>query len=209
VTPPDKALGSAERVPWAEPMSYVVDVFLSIPCGGPKSVAATSGTRLSTLRAESMARAAVEGEASRYDQPRGWAETEWLLEHLAAHRGFASGGMGCSFSWGIRENSTDVAVFVDVLRPFWQELLRWRRQEEERDWDGPLSVSQIVLLCDGEGFDHGYALTIRNADPWRVFDPHPALIVDHHALPFSLYCAKPPRPPTGTVLPRQLGPQAI
>ena len=173
-------------------MSYVVNLLLSIPCGGPKSVPFVAAALLPGIHAEVVARAAAPGEEFRYNRLAGWAEG--LLEHLAAGRGFARWSKGGTFSWGVGGNYTDVAVFVEALRPFWQALLRCRGGEEQRDWDGPFSVSQILLLCEGENDDHGYAVTIRNADPWRL-NRHPDLAIDQHVLPFALYSAKTPSTP--------------
>jgi hypothetical protein len=174
-------------------MSYVVDVLLSIPCGGPESVPAVARALVPALSAEAAARARAAGKDPAWDWPPGWNEALGLLEYLAAGRGFAPGSRGRTFSWGLFNwdvggNSFDVAAFVEVLRPFWQELLRRRRQDEEGGWGGPSPTTQLLLLCEGENDEHGSAVTIRSADPWRI-DPRPGLVVDQHALPFSLYSA--------------------
>ena len=109
-----------------------------------------------------------------------------FLTYLAAGRRSFDGPKGSLYLWGYVGNYTDAAQFVDVLRPFWVEMLKP---------DGPAEGNHIVVIYEHEQSERAYALEIYfddHSSPYlsrgqaRVHPPAgDGLVVLEHWLPFA------------------------
>lgn len=101
-------------------------------------------------------------------------EAEWFLNALSLRSGFNPGSKGGLSTWGIIGNYTNGTRFVDVLRPFWKDLLR--------DNDiGPCCHEHILVFVEHEQSERATAFEIFLEDD---ADPD-TLIVKEHECPFS------------------------
>ena len=102
----------------------------------------------------------------------GCREARWFLEELSRRTGSNPGPKGGLSLWGIIGNYTRTSDFVQVLRPFWTDLLRGVK-------GGPLPFEHIVVFTEPEQSEQAQAYEI-------VYDEESGLLdVKHHRLPLS------------------------
>lgn len=101
-------------------------------------------------------------------------EAQWFLDDLSKRTGNNPGPKGGLSTWGIVGNYTDGETFVEMLRPFWKELL----SEVE---GGPNSFEHVLVFVEPEQSERATAFEIFLADD---ADPE-TLTVKKHELPFT------------------------
>lgn len=98
-------------------------------------------------------------------------EAAWFLEDLAGRTGKNPGPKGGLSLWGMVGNYTNAESFVEVLKPFWTELLGVRCD------GGPLGFEHIIVF-----YEHEQTLA---ANAYEIMLEDGELIVKHHQdLPF-------------------------
>lgn len=119
-----------------------------------------------------LARDALEVFDSEEDGAR---EAKWFLESLASRSGTNPGPKGGLSFWGLVGNYTDADRFVDVLRPFFRNVLG--------DSDGgPCSHERILVFSEREQSEAATCHEIF----WEDDNTREKLVVrKHEQLPFS------------------------
>lgn len=87
-------------------MAHCVHIHVCFKCTNNEPIAALAQKHLSSM-------------LSKDDR-----EPKWFLEDLSKRTGTNPGPKGGLSLWGMVGNYTHVDKFVEVLRPFWEELLR-------------------------------------------------------------------------------------
>lgn len=172
-------------------MAYAVDLLVTFPSRGPVGV-----QRI----AQHMCRAVDDLEdpgPSGVMARRYWPTAHpgnfdrhvdialWFLKQLAEGRGFqpSAGRAWGRWVWSSVGNHVYVGQFVEILRPFWSELLA-ARPVDDPGWDGPRSSDTILLLYEGFRDWWANAAEIRSTDPASGY---PELSVRRRErLPFTL-----------------------
>jgi len=115
-------------------------------------------------------------------------EARLFLQDLSKRTGTNEGPKGGLSLWGIIGNFTKADVFVEALRPFWEELLS-RNSGDEDSWEDessigfPLSFEHVLVFYEDEGFEAASAYEIGWDDPDAE---NRKLIIRHHGpLPFA------------------------
>lgn len=104
-------------------------------------------------------------------------EAKWFLEDLSGRTGRNPGPKGGLSVWGMVGNYTDGDEFVEVLKPFWRELL-------DGVLNGPLDFEHIMVFVEHEQSERAFAYEIAvNQDNWP--GPNGALEVTKHVCAFS------------------------
>ena len=142
-------------------------------------------------------------ERYRAAEERGLWEAVYLLTSIAEGKGFTGGSKWGMFTWGTVGNYVPVDTFVDVLRPFWEELLSIHADED--GWGGPLPGNTIVVLFESYSAGQAGAVEIsfpatrwwwaRSPSARRTLPPEqkPQLCIKkYERLPFSLVRGKDP-----------------
>jgi hypothetical protein len=103
-------------------------------------------------------------------------ECVWFLEELSKRTGPNMGHKGGLSMWGIVGNYTVPEDFVEVLRPFWRELLLGVD-------DGPLDFEHVIVFFEREQSDQAECFEIWLPDGAK----HSGVGVEikHHRLPFK------------------------
>jgi hypothetical protein len=102
---------------------------------------------------------------------------EFLIE-LSSRSGDAPGHKSGLYVWGFIGNYTLADEFVDILIPFWTELLT-----DDESEDGPSSEQRVLVFWQMEDWEHAHAFEIGWEDPWAECKK---LAIKHHEnLPFS------------------------
>jgi len=101
-------------------------------------------------------------------------EAKWFLEDLAKRTGNNPGPKGGLSTWGMVGNYTDEEEFVEVLRPFWKDLL------SDVD-EGPCSFEHVLVFVEHEQTERATAFEIYRDDD----DDAETLTVKKHECPFS------------------------
>lgn len=139
-------------------MGWYVHLHVCFAAGRNEGVAGVARRHLKSL-------SAVEGEA--------WSFLDDLSRRVGANPG-PKGGLSL---WGIVGNRTDAERFVEVLRPFWAELLSGAVE------NGPCSHEHVMVFYEEEGSEAANAIEIG----WDDEDSATRQIVaaHHRKLPFS------------------------
>ena len=140
-------------------MSYLVDVLVTFRCDEVR------GVRIARQHLESISAERTSllwGDAA----PRaGLLEAGDLLQYLADGKGIVSGPKGARFSWGAVMNYGRVEAMVELLRPFWRELLRSGGRAEDERHRSPHEYDAVLVLHHGEDDDTIQTLHISLVDP--------------------------------------------
>lgn len=145
-------------------MGYWVHIQVSFECQGYDNVSRLAKHHLPLLPEEYIYNDAIR-----------------FLKDLSERSGDAPGTKCGLCLWGHVGNYTSAKGFVEILRPFWQELLYDPTTEEEwENWDGPYSHEHILVFYQEEDKDAN-AYEIYKAEP-----QHTELVIVHHEkLPFK------------------------
>lgn len=116
----------------------------------------------------------------------GCREARWFLDELSKRSGDNLGSKGGLSLWGMTGNYTNVSLFCETLRPFWEALLSGRRE-------GPCEHEHIIVFEECEQTEAATAYEIGWADErgeWADQSPkyeagNRLLIKKHERLPFS------------------------
>lgn len=128
-----------------------------------------------TDRNESVAALAAKHRATITDTRDGAREAGWFLDDLAARTGRNMGPKGGLSLWGTVGNYTDGHAFVEVLKPFFAELLSSGID------GGPCSHEHILVFVEQEQSEQATAFEILLADE----EAAESLTVREHKCPFS------------------------
>ncbi|HEU5314566.1 MAG TPA: hypothetical protein VFX49_00525 [Chloroflexota bacterium] len=79
----------------------------------------------------------------------GLSEAVQLLTAMAAERGFMGGTKWGMFTWGSVNSHTNARAFVEVLRPFWEDLFT-PTMADTLEWGGLLPGDSVVVWYEGE-----------------------------------------------------------
>lgn len=109
------------------------------------------------------------------DEDDGMRAAQWFLDDLSERAGSNRGPKGSLSLWGMIGNYTTVDSFVDVLRPFWAELLR-------SEAGGICDFEHILVFGEREQTERTTAWEIYLDD--SKWPPGP-LIVKKHECPFT------------------------
>lgn len=101
-------------------------------------------------------------------------EATWFLEELAKRRGINPGPKGGLSLWGMVGNYTEEQQFIDILRPFWYDLLSGVP-------GGPLDFERVLVFVEHEQNEQALAFEIY-LEPG---DDLVRLAVRRHECPFS------------------------
>jgi hypothetical protein len=148
-------------------MSYNVLLSVVIPCDENDGVAALAKKHLDVLGQRE-----ADGER----------EAIWFLQDLAQRTGRNTGPCGGVSLWGMTSNYTLVDVFVNLLGPFWFDLLT-------TECGGPLDFEHVLVFYENEQSEYANAYEIGFFGPdeptprsrdWRALE-----IRHHEKLPFA------------------------
>mgnify|MGYP001610291283 FL=1 len=145
-------------------MGYYVTLSVIFACNKNGAVAELARAHIARLPTE--------------DSPESVDEARWFLEALSQRTGDNLGPKGGLSCWGTVGNYTHVDEFVEVLKPFWIDLLH----EVE---GGPLEFEHVMVLYENEQAEHASAYEIfqERLEGDRQFGD---LIIRHHPdLPFA------------------------
>ena len=145
-------------------MGYYVHLSVIFSCNNNDAVAELARAHLSRL--------------STKDSDESVHEASWFLGALSQRAGDNPGPKGGLSCWGTVGNYTHVGKFVEVLRPFWTDLLH-------EVPGGPLDFEHVMVFYEEEQTEHAYAYEIfqERLEGDRQFGD---LIVRHHPdLPFA------------------------
>ena len=81
-------------------------------------------------------------------------EAHWFLESLSTRTGENHGTKGGLSLWGMIGNYVDGDDFVEVLKPFWSDLLSGKH--------GPLDFEHVVVFTEQEQDGYAVSYEIRN-----------------------------------------------
>ena len=109
----------------------------------------------------------------------GPSEAKWFLEDLSKRQGQNIGPKGGLSLWGLVGNYTQAEEFVEVLRPFWNDLLN------EVD-GGPLGFEHVLVFYEPEQSEAASAIEIfrERSDDSSRYEKGDLLIRHHRDLPF-------------------------
>jgi hypothetical protein len=111
-----------------------------------------------------------------------WADS-WeagcFLVDLSLRTGPNLGRKGGLCLWGIVGDYTDTEKFMEVLRPFWMDLLNL----DGELLGGPLSFEHILVFYEEEGSEQAHAYEVMDAAD-GTGDRVEQLVIKHHDLPF-------------------------
>jgi hypothetical protein len=108
-----------------------------------------------------------------------------FLEYLAAGKGIDCATKGGRFAWGVVGNNTDSRQFVELLRPFWVELLGHFSPPPPLDWDGPLYYESVLVFSEAYEVGHASLIEIRNRGDWRTRQVD-LVVEQRERMPFTL-----------------------
>lgn len=177
-------------------MSSTVRLVIVFDAFGPAPAQALAARFLAEL---GVAAEPVGGEGEAARRQFAHEEAARFLGQLAEGTCYSRGVRGGMFVWANVTSHVVVDDIVDVLRPFWRELL-WgamvspRRQGEP--YPGPYPDSSILILYHRDTSPHAGALEIglegadRQEDWEDAADEHwrPELAIRRHdTLPFALF----------------------
>ncbi len=138
-------------------MGFYVHVQVSFACDDNDGVAALAGKQRAADMEESCPEAAA------------------FVRYLAIRSGRNIGPKGGVSVWGMIGNYTNVGKFVEVLEPFWKELLSGIE-------GGPCPFEHVVVLYEMEQSEKACAYEIyQETHRSQIKD---GLIIKHHELPF-------------------------
>lgn len=101
-------------------------------------------------------------------------EAQWFLEDLSKRTGENLGSKGGLSLWGMVGKYTNGEEFVEVLKPFWKELL-------QKVDGGPNSFEHILVFIEREQSEQATAFEIFLKD----LDSPELLLVKKHDCPFT------------------------
>lgn len=101
-------------------------------------------------------------------------EAKWFLDDLAKRTGNNPGPKGGLSMWGIVGNHTNEEEFIEVLRPFWDDLLSGVD-------GGPLGFEHVLVFVEHEQTERATAFDIY----CDYSDDIKTLTVKKHECPFS------------------------
>jgi hypothetical protein len=104
-------------------------------------------------------------------------EASWFLDDLSKRVDENPGPKGGLSLWGIVGNHTDVARFVEVLRPFWADLLSGRID------DGPCDHQRILVFYEEEQSEAANAIEIGWDD--ETSESRQLVVTSYARLPFA------------------------
>lgn len=153
-------------------MSFDVMLLVTFPCSQLDGVAALARRYLPLTRSEAERRDCQEAIA--------------FLEEVAARRGPADRGPKNGIvAWSYGGNYTNPGLFVNVLRAFWDELLRSPVD------GGPLRISHIVVVYQLQDAENASAIELfldgPAFDDWESEEAWmraPLVEIAHENLPF-------------------------
>ncbi|MEM9752110.1 MAG: hypothetical protein AAF916_01865 [Planctomycetota bacterium] len=112
-------------------------------------------------------------------------EASEFLKDLSARTGEYSGPRGGLCLWGMVSNHTKAQVFVEVLKPFWIDLLSDLN-------GGPLEFERVIVFYEEEQsksancYEIGWNEEALDIDKWNQPKRLNQLLIRHHRqLPFS------------------------
>lgn len=154
-------------------MAHDVHLHVAFNCNSNDGVAELARQHLPAVKAAT-------GAESTVYQPELGPEAAWFLEDLSRRTGENPGPKGGLSLWGIVSNHTQAQVFAEVLRPFWDDLLR-------RGVDGgPSAHHHILVFYEEEQSEQANALEIYlHGDVWFDRDNCSLVITNHQGLPFA------------------------
>jgi len=153
-------------------MGWSVHLLVTFPCDGPRGVVELAQRHIPTF-------------VNPPPQTTAAHLAKQFLEFLASGKGIDCATKGGRFAWGVIGNNPKPDEFVELLRPFWIELLSHFTPPPPHDWDGPLYYKSILVFSEAYEVGHASLIEIRNRNDWRskVVD----LVVEKRArLPFTL-----------------------
>jgi hypothetical protein len=117
--------------------------------------------------------------------PRPLEVAKQFLEYVAVGKGIDCGTKGGRFAWGIVGNNTNPHEFVEMLRPFWNELLSHFAPPQDPSWEGPAYYESVLVFYESYEAGHAGVIEIRNQSSLR--DRQIDLVIHHLAsLPLTL-----------------------
>lgn len=111
-----------------------------------------------------------------------YKEAIHFLADLAGRSDEAPGTKSGLCLWGTIGNYTQADEFVEILKPFWEDILRWEGPDGE-GWDGPSAFQHILVFWQNDEWEQAKALEIfwdDDRSPTRKL-----IIRQHDNLPFS------------------------
>jgi hypothetical protein len=150
-------------------MGFYVFMLVAFRCDSNDGVAALARKHLGILGVPVVAGAGKEWDwPRREDLPEHLHLDHWeaicFLTDLAGRSGGNKGPKGGTSSWGTVGNGTDPQAFVDVLRPFWMDLLGGGPDGEIAG--GPLDFEHVIVFGEREQSARAHAWEIsRREDP--------------------------------------------
>jgi hypothetical protein len=112
-------------------VAWAVDILVTFPCS-------------STVGVSDLAQHHLAFFPDDVTVPRPTVVVRQFLEFLALGKGIDCGAKGGRFAWGITGNYTNPARFVELLRPFWIELLGHFSPLPQPDWGGPYYYENVL-----------------------------------------------------------------
>lgn len=117
-------------------------------------------------------------------EEHGKREAYWYLEELSKRTGQNPGQKGGLSLWGIIGNYTNVEAFIEVLNPFWLDLLSCALE------GGPSDYDVVTIFYQPEQTSTANVFVIRLAESRRALKMFPELkqslrVAHHEDLPFS------------------------
>jgi len=103
--------------------------------------------------------------------PEGCREERWFLADLSERTGSNQGPKGGLSLWGLVGNYTNEDKFVEVLKPFWLEVLSGNVE------GGPCSHERILVFSEHEQSERTQAHEIYAAEG--------ELVIKKHGCPFQ------------------------
>ena len=108
------------------------------------------------------------------DSEDGSREAKWFVEDCATGRGYVCGPKGALYTWGLVGNYTNAEKFVEVLMPFWDQLLGKAK-------DCGFDFEHINVFYEPEQSEQAQCYEIYR----EAHDKKGAILIKHHdALPF-------------------------
>jgi len=142
-------------------MSYDVHLSVIFPCDDNEPTATLAKKHLALI-----------GER----EDNGGREVVEFLSDLSQRSGRNKGQKGGLSMWGLVGNYTRVDVFVELLKPFWFDLLSLD--------ESPLLHEHVLIFYEIEQSEHASAYEIGMTGP--TGEPKSELFVRHHEhLPFA------------------------
>lgn len=142
-------------------MGYYVHIHVCFSCDHNEPVAKLAAKHLPTVTE---------------DKVDGYTEAFWFLSDLSKRTGDNHGPKGGLSLWGMTGNYTNGDIFVETLRPFWEEMLR--------NEIGPLDFEHILVFVEPEQTEQTTAYEIFLEEKTGSDERGP-LVIKKHACPFS------------------------